>query len=288
MLHSLLSQDDGTKKQIHYLHGPGLPPDDREALGEMVESNGGRISFRAIPDSACAGLPTAKFFGRVIWYRVFLPELLKDSDRVLFLDVDLIITDSLSPLWETNLQGSYVGAVTNVLPPSLGRRLVGRGFDLGKYFNSGVLLMDLGLMRRDACMAAVRDYALTHADRLIMPDQDALNAVLGENRFPLHPRWNCMTSFFVYPWSSELLGAQELQEAKSDPAIRHFEGRAKPWHYTGDRDSLRLYARHRRQTPWPNFKIEGITPVNALRRVGILNKLRRRLEGRPPFEPTGR
>ena len=49
-----------------------------------------------------------------MWYRIFLPELLPDVDRVLYLDADTIAVDSLAPLWEIDLDDSYLGAVTNV------------------------------------------------------------------------------------------------------------------------------------------------------------------------------
>ena len=49
-----------------------------------------------------------------MWYRIFLPELLPDVDRVLYLDVDTLAVDSLEPLWATDLGDAPGGAVTNV------------------------------------------------------------------------------------------------------------------------------------------------------------------------------
>jgi lipopolysaccharide biosynthesis glycosyltransferase len=288
MLHSLLVQHPDVGIRIHYLHGPDFSRRDERLLKQMIEANGGHISFTSVPDDLCTGLPTegftrkATWFGiKGIWYRILLPELLRDVDRLLCLDIDLLVKDSLRPLWEMDLRGRYVAAVTNVPSPRDAKRLAAAGFDLRNYFNSGVLLMDLELMRRDCCTEAMRRYGVTHSDQLVNPDQDALNAVLGQSRLPLHPRWNCMNSFFIFPWSNELLGPQALEEAKLDPAIRHFEGPGKPWHYLGDHDSSRLYAHHRKQTPWPRFRTEGVTPLNMLRRVKVFRRVRRRLQGKP-------
>jgi lipopolysaccharide biosynthesis glycosyltransferase len=281
MLHSLLAHHAETGVRIHYLHGPDFSSDDARLLEEMVEANQGRISFLPVSDQLLDGLPTKGFTGKATWYRVFLPELLPNVDRVLFLDLDLIVMEPLQPLWEIDLRGQYVGAVTNVPSPRHGNRLAAAGFDLRNYFNAGVLLMDLALMRRDRCTEAMRSYGLKHSGELVMRDQDALNAVLGERRLALHPRWNCMNSIFIFPWSDELFGSDAAEEAKADPAIRHFEGPDKPWHYLGDRDSSRLYAHHRRQTPWPRFRTEGVTPINMVRRIGVLRRVRRRLQGQP-------
>jgi lipopolysaccharide biosynthesis glycosyltransferase len=270
MLHSLLTSSSGPVR-IHYLHGADFSPGDARLLEEMVQRYGGMIAFISVADGLLEGLPTEGFTGGATWYRIFLPKLLPSLRRVLFLDADLVVTGPLSSLWDTDLDGAYVGAVTNVLPRHYEQRLVAAGFDTRNYFNAGVLLMDLELMRRDRCSDAMLNYGVSHAESLVVRDQDALNAVLGERRLFLHPRWNCMNSFFVYPWAGEMFDADALAEAKAKPAIRHFEGPGlnKPWHYLCEWDSRSLYAMHRSQTPWPRFRPEGKTVRNRLRRMWI-------------------
>lgn len=274
MLHSLLATHTGHDLHIHYMHGPDFPGEGPERIAAMVEREGGAVSFHEIGDERLTGLPVEGFGRKATWYRVFLPELLPGIDRVLYLDSDAIVLDSVAPLWELDLSGHWVGAVTNVLqhdhlhrPAELG--LAGPHV----YFNAGVLLMNLDEMRRDSCTDALLAYAVEHAEWLAWQDQDAINVVLGERRLPLAPRWNCMSSFFLFPWAEEPFGAGALAEAKANPAIRHFEGPAlgKPWHYLCDRQLAELYAEHRRHTPWPTFRREGVTPANVVRR-----RLRRR------------
>jgi lipopolysaccharide biosynthesis glycosyltransferase len=276
MLHSLLVSTTDASVHIHYLHGPDFAATDERLMAEMVESNGGAISFLSVPDELCRGLPTEGFTGKATWYRVLVPQLFPDLDRVLFLDLDLIVIESVRALWETDLTGSYVAAVTNVLPRHYAELLAAAGLDVASYFNAGVLLMDLEHMRRDRCSEAMVEYGVSNAETLVLRDQDALNAVLGRRRLALHPRWNCMNSFFVYPWSADVFGIDELEAAKRHPAIRHFEGPGvnKPWHYLCEQDSRELYALHRRQTPWPRFRPQGRTPRS------VLARFRRRLSRR--------
>jgi lipopolysaccharide biosynthesis glycosyltransferase len=276
MLHSLLVSTTDASVHIHYLHGPDFATTDERLIAGMVEANGGAISFISVPDELCEGLPTEGFTGKATWYRVLVPELFGDLDRLLFLDLDLIVIESLRALWETDLSGNYVGAVTNVLPRHYADLLAAAGFDCATYFNAGVLLMDLERMRRDRCTESMVAYGVSNADDLVLRDQDALNAVLGRRRLALHPRWNCMNSFFVYPWSTDVFDPDELEAAKRSPAIRHFEGPGinKPWHYLCEQDSRELYALHRRQTPWPRFRPEGRTAKSVL--VRLRRQLRQR------------
>jgi lipopolysaccharide biosynthesis glycosyltransferase len=142
--------------------------------------------------------------------------------------------------------------------------------------------MNLAEMRRDRSSEKLFTYGTERADRLVLRDQDALNAVLGEGRLALPPRWNCMNALFVLPQSADVFDADELREARRNPAIRHFEGPDdnKPWHYFGDAAAREAYDSHRRETPWPRYRRTGMTPVN------IAASLSRRLGRKPRFTPA--
>jgi lipopolysaccharide biosynthesis glycosyltransferase len=279
MLHSVLSEAGFAEVRVHFLRGAGVTAEHARALTEMVSAHGSTISFLDVPDDKVAGLPTMDEIGAPMWYRFFLTELLPDIERVLYLDADTIVLDSVRPLWETDLDGCHVAAVTNVFQEDhipLPARL---GLEPRDYFNSGVLLMNLDLMRRDGSTAALCEYARANSERLVWPDQDVLNAVLGPTRRRLAPRWNCMTSVLRFPWAAYVFGADELEEARRRPAIRHFEGPSvnKPWHVLCDGDRREAYFRHRRQTPWPRVRREGVTPANLVRRAW--RPVRWRLQG---------
>jgi len=277
MLSSLLAQHPGHEVQVHYMHGPDVSARDERRLAAMVDAAGGSISFLRIPDSRVEGLPTRDFTRKATWYRIFLPELRPDVDRMIYLDSDALVVDSLLPLWRTDLGESYLAAVTNVFEHHYAARPKQLGLaGTHVYFNAGVLLMNLDAMRRDGCSERLLEYGVSNAARLLWRDQDALNVVLGARRLSLHPRWNCMNAFFVFPWAADVFGAEALEEAKRNPAVRHFEGpdHNKPWHLFADPELRALYMRHRRQTPWPRIRVTGRTPAN-LGRVAV-RKLRRR------------
>lgn len=253
MLHSLLEAHRGHDVRVHFMHGPDIGVDEEGALAGMIERAGATVSFLRIADDAIEGLPTKDFTRKATWYRIFLPELLADLDRVLYLDADLIVLDSLIPLWSIDLRGHWVGAVTNVLQDNHRHRPASLGLAGPRdYFNAGVLLMNLAEMRRDRRTRALLEYGIANAERLEWRDQDALNVVLGSRRLALDPRWNCMNSFSAFPKTARIVGRRALKHALRHPAIRHFEGpeHNKPWHPGADPQARALYLRHARQTPW--------------------------------------
>ena len=101
------------------------------------------------------------------WFRVLLPELLPDCDRVLYLDCDVIVLDSLDPLMRVDLSGKCIAAVTN--PPItlewMQKHCASLSLpDTDDYFNAGVMLMDLEELRAKKWIDQVIDYGITHAD----------------------------------------------------------------------------------------------------------------------------
>lgn len=274
MLHSMLSQADGMQVHAHLLHGPQMPRDALRAVAEMVERAGGTLWPHEIGADQIAGLPAVEHAGipPTMWYRIFLPELLQEADRILYVDVDTVAVDSLRPLWETQLGDHYLAAVTNVWEPWNAGYPTRFGMPLEgphAYFNSGVILMNLELMRRDDCTRKLQEWARENSARIIWGDQDGLNALLGDRRLPLHPRWNCMNSILRFPEAVAVFGADAVEEARRNPGIRHFEGPGanKPWHILCDPDVADAYLRHRAQTPWPRVKRTGLTPANLARRL---------------------
>jgi lipopolysaccharide biosynthesis glycosyltransferase len=269
MLHSLLSRQPDGEVRIHLMHGPDISRRQEEQLAGMVNREGGEISFLYVSDERVAGLPTKGFTRKATWYRIFLAEMLPWVERMIYLDSDLIVLDSLVPLFETDLEDNWVGAVTNIFQWNHVQRPAELGLaGTEVYFNAGVLLMDLDAMRRNNLGEVMLEYGIENAERIEWRDQDALNVVLGERRLRLHPRWNVMNSF-RWQGADEVFGHEAAEEARRNPAIRHFEGPSdnKPWHYLCERDLSELYMRHRRLTPWPRLRREGVTPRNMLRRA---------------------
>jgi lipopolysaccharide biosynthesis glycosyltransferase len=279
MLSSVCSHHRGPVR-VELLHGEDLLARRRAELARMVEREGGAIAFHRIEAERVAGLKTLSFMPPPHWYRIFLPQLLPDVDRILYLDVDTIAVDALEPLWEIDLGENALAAVTNVFQADHGGHLEALGLSGGPpYFNSGVMLLSLEAMRDVNATEQLRSWALAHHDLLTFPEQDAMNAVLGERRLALHPRWNLMNSILLFPWAAEVFGERTLGEAIERPAIRHFEGPGanKPWHVLCERPGRDTYREHRRRTPWPRVRPEGLTPGNLVRRLRIAAR-----RSRPP------
>jgi lipopolysaccharide biosynthesis glycosyltransferase len=162
--------------------------------------------------------------------------------------------------------------VRNVVEPAMAARLRGLGVDdPRRYLNSGVLLMDLELLRRRGTAAELLRCVHERGDELLWVDQDALNLVLGDDWHELPPRWNAQNSLWSWrPWAVDVLGAEAVDDAVRTPAVLHFEGPwlCKPWHYLCTHPFVDRYRRVHADTPWGGTPLTDRTvATRAIRRL---------------------
>ena len=100
--------------------------------------------------------------------RICLPDLIK-VNKVISLDVDTIICDSLKPIWDVDLADKWLAWV----PEHKGQY---KPFG-PKYWNFGVAVLNLAQMRKDGAVKTLVDDL--NAVRFYCPEQDALNLEAG-------------------------------------------------------------------------------------------------------------
>ena len=101
-------------------------------------------------------------------YRVALPKFIYE-DKALWLDVDTLVQGNIERLWDMDMTGYYVAAVAEEHKT---RGELPHHF-VGHYFNAGVMLMNLDLMRH--FQLADRMIHLLNINYYRFPDQDILN-----------------------------------------------------------------------------------------------------------------
>lgn len=240
----------------------GIPDEDQEHLRALIARAGERhrVRFmeidRVLPDGLTV---VGERWPRVAWSRVFLPELLPEVHRAVYLDIDTLACTDVRQLAETDMHGAALGAVLERVsePGSHFNERLDIPQECPGYFNSGVLLMDLDVFRREGLVQRVVDFAFSHKDVLACPDQDALNGALCGRLFQLHPRWNWhdgLTRLIAKKSASQPLWRGntpcDCVEAALYPAVLHYQGVHKPWLY--------------------NHRIERVRYMESMRRAGLL------------------
>lgn len=295
MLMSAVENTPEASFAVHYLHGPDYPESVRERVRACFRRFQGRVAIRfvEVPDEGVAGLPLFRnmkpgSLRPVMWYRTFLPQLLPDETRVLYLDSDTLVLRDLLPLWRTDLAGHAVAAVTNLFfggDASVDWALALGLPDRAAYFNTGVMLMDLDHFRKHGVTARILEHGRRNASSLRFGDQDSFNAVLHRERLPLPLLWNSMRTLMLTHQSDAHFTEREMRDARCQPAIVHFEGPTKPWINPSLHPYGRRYFSYARRLPWPvanaawslNDVENFLLRRNWIRTVHRFRRLRKRI-----------
>lgn len=270
MLHSALSHLPAQPATVHLLQEREADAAEVQRLRQTLAPFGAGLRLHTASAEALGDF-RAGYFPRAIWLRVLLPDLLPELDKVLYLDSDMIVADTLLPLWQTELGEALLGAVVNPLYPFMPPHpKLALGLEQPEdYFNSGMLLMNLRAMRADRTSAKLREIARSRTG-MLYPDQDALNLACRGRWLALHPRWNAQSTLFELSAQSLPFPPQVVSEVRAAPAVIHYIGPFKPWHYLCRHPHQALYFRHAALTPWGEPALEGRSAFHfVLRRLPI-------------------
>lgn len=190
-----------------------LSEKNKKRVIKIAQKYGQNIEFIKVDTSWLEHAPIAKHLGFETYFRLFAVEYLPLSiNKILYLDVDLIVNKSLEELYNLDLDKYYVAACED---PALifeyegeegeerEKRLVefreriyeNLGFKQDeKYFNAGVLLLNIAKMRANGYNGAFfKNYIDRNHEKLLCHDQDIMNAVFHNDICCLHYLYNYRT-----------------------------------------------------------------------------------------------
>jgi lipopolysaccharide biosynthesis glycosyltransferase len=160
------------------------------------------------------------------YFRLFLPELLTDTNKVLWLDGDTIIDGNIGELFDIDLEEFLVGAVVQDFAISINE--IELELEPGTYFNAGVLLCNLSALRDfNLFQKAISTIPLLYERFLKLnisfyADQESLNYLLRGKYKRLPPKFNSIPRGHI---ENEVYSLEEYAVEMSSPIVIHTGGK---------------------------------------------------------------
>jgi lipopolysaccharide biosynthesis glycosyltransferase len=277
MLCSLLEHNDVSRIHLFYISIAG---EELAKLSSLAARYGSElVGHRMMPENLQDFRLHKPYWSVANYFRLLAPRILPaDLDKILYLDSDIIVRRSLRELWSTDISDHAFGAVEDAfwdrkldyfeVPPG------------AKYFNSGVLLINLDFWRRNKVYERAVEFIRDNPEKVNYYDQDALNATLVDSWISLSAIWNDHAR-------SKLHVPAVRNKNILDPAIVHFVGPFKPWDWACEHPFKREYHQHRRKTPWPLYRLDGQPPLlKRFARAVLPATIRRWLRARVFTKPN--
>ena len=168
-------------------------------------------------------------------YQLLIANLLpKEIDKCIYLDLDICVNKDLSNLFNINLQNNYIAAVLSPIY-YIEDEIHFKRFNISsikQYVNTGVLLMNLKLIRFDNLTEKLIELSNNNYDYKV---QDILNIACYGKILTLPPKYNTMVRSLKEKKSflKVIFKEEDIIEANKSPYIIHYIGKKKPWNSIG-------------------------------------------------------
>ncbi len=134
------------------------------------------------------------YYSESIFYRIFIPSLFPKLKKAIYLDCDIVLTDDIAKLYNTDIGDNILGGVTDeaVLGIPQFRKYVKEvvGVPAQKYINSGVLLINCEKFREERIEEKIIALVEKYNFRTVAPDQDYINYLCKDRIYDLGFGWN--------------------------------------------------------------------------------------------------
>ena len=203
-------------------------------------------------------------WGNVAFNKLLIPKLVLE-EKVIYLDADLLVLDDLESFYTMNIKDYLIAGVHD--PDGIKTDIINnKKID---YINSGAMLMNLGLFRRNKYFEKISEIIKINKKK-ILGDQCIFNKYTDNKKLIIDKKYN----FLIYPnliEEHEKKIIENLQENKIK--IIHFVGPVKPWMEWCNLLVTNIYSFYSKKLSEVEVKIKKISNIlQALVYISILDK----------------
>ena len=231
---SILKNAAKDDKLCFYILDGGISDKNKQNIETLKTLKQCDIEFVSIDNDLFieyTNVKTHAYLSIAAYYRLKLASLLPYINKIIYLDCDVIVNDSLARLYNTDM-GEYVAAGVSDIKKSKVKENPG-------YVNSGVLVIDLEKIRTEEIEKDFLEYTKNNIENITNGDQEIINEVLKGRIKVLPDEWNVQSSNFT-----------NRSSFTKHPKIIHFVAKKKPWHYASFSPHRDYYFKYLQYTPW--------------------------------------
>lgn len=233
---SILENNTSNSKINFYVLTADISEDNQEILRSLVyKYKHGKIEFIFVNEDLFDGFPlNIKHIRKEAYFRYIIADVLTQTKKALYLDVDTLVLGDLYELWATNIDeffiaGSHKDYFAKEFPGY--KEKIGL-YEDDVYINSGVILLNLEKIREFHKVKELFDNTKKLKDIIKIQDQDIINITFNKGI-------KNISNIYNYT-ESDRRGASRKNE---EVIIVHFNTGNKPWnvdfHYS---DSIKYFA----------------------------------------------
>ena len=239
-------ENKGLEKIKYYVFHSNLSEKNKKRLLKISKKYKFELIFKKINEIMFRDLKINNHFSVANYFCLTIPNFLyKDHEKVLFLDVDLIVLGSLSCLWKTNVKDCYLAATCDFDNFNHNQYLKLKLINKDKYFNTGVMLINNGKWIKKNVLNNTLKFIKKNPEVIEYADQDGLNYVIRGNYRKISIKNNYSVAHHPnFRFFNKVKPPQDI-------LIYHFASLPdKPWNFSSINFFKKRYWYYLRKTPW--------------------------------------
>ncbi|RDU22809.1 glycosyltransferase family 8 protein [Anaerosacchariphilus polymeriproducens] len=231
MLHSLFVNNKWAYIHVYLMHS-SIPDIKLKELEKFIKSYQHTLKIIKVKDDIFEDAPKRLHITKETYYRLLVMDYLDERiERILYLDPDLIVNDSIKSFYHCNMEHAiFAGAADSFMNQKYNPHKQSLGLPTTKtYINAGVLLINVKKLRRFTDTNKIIDEIYNNYDKLKVQDQDLVNMLfypyikIVSNRFNRDANFQNMKERWEYP----LIRLKQCFQKQN--IIIHYLGPQKPW-----------------------------------------------------------
>lgn len=253
-----------------YILADGLSEESLEHFGEIAKTFERQVHIIKVQDvlkkmesQGIKGYDNALDQGLTAYARLYIPELIPQVERVLYLDCDTLVVGDVTELFEMDLNDNVIGMAYDVLQ-NLYKKNIQIPLDRS-YYNSGVMIMDTEKWIEKKCAERILEHTNNVRKDYPLVDQDLINVVLFDEIHTFSMRYNYLSQYFLYSYNGikrvyqlkpPFFWEENKWEASENAVIFHFCGQTfiRPWYVNSHHPVKQEYDKYYAMSPWNSQK----------------------------------
>ena len=231
---SVLANSNEDENLSFYILDGGIEQSQKDKILELKSIKDCNIEFVNIDENLFEEYKKVKTHAYITlstYYRLKLPTLLPNINRIIYFDCDFVVNSSLLTLFNTDLDILPIAGVKDIDIKKVKKN--------NTYVNAGMLVMDLANMRKLDLETKFLNWTREHINTIKCGDQEIINETCKGMIKIVDDEWNVQSSNFT-----------NRSSYTHNPKGIHFVARKKPWHFASFSYHRDFYFKYLQLTPW--------------------------------------
>lgn len=195
--------------------------------------------------------------------KIYIPDLIP-VEKIIYLDCDLILNANILGLWTQFEEGIPIKAVWNPFYDYDNKYFeVSENY---RTFNSGVMLMDLQLMRDQNIPQKLEEFLTENHAKTKLHDQAAFNAIFKYQWSEIEVLWNCQVTMLQNSYKKLQISKRMYFKMFKNAKIIHFTSNSKPWQFRNCHPYKKKY-KEIHESIFGEIKYRDLNLMSFLRKV---------------------